>query len=134
MVIQRTNPFLLKETFILPPPLKAGFGNRFFICYTLLKRSNQKFRHGFVLYKISKKWNVKKCVIIFFPQNRHLIRAKIARKFSTPLLEQILAFEMSSWANPWSKGLLRSSFHFMLSMKWYNWIFYVKFWWFHEIL
>ena len=29
MVIQRTNPFLLKETFI--PPLNAGFGNRFFI-------------------------------------------------------------------------------------------------------
>ena len=28
MVIQRTNPFLLKETFI--PPLNAGFGNRFF--------------------------------------------------------------------------------------------------------
>ena len=28
MVIQRTNPFLLKETFI--PPLNAGFGNHFF--------------------------------------------------------------------------------------------------------
>ena len=30
MVIQRTNPFLLKETFI-PVLLNAGFGNRFFI-------------------------------------------------------------------------------------------------------
>ena len=31
MVIRRTNPFLLKETFIREAPLNAGFGNRFFI-------------------------------------------------------------------------------------------------------
>ena len=62
MVIQLTNPFLFMKTFI-PPPLNAGFGNRFFISrydefwifkYFGLSKLNQKwvFSKSFLGFEI----------------------------------------------------------------------------------